>query len=416
MPEKYLAITEAYLRERLLPFWTARAPEPVYGGFRTQYDRHGKPTAVTDKTLLCQARCLVTFARAQRLGWEWPEAREMLSAGVAFLEKAFRDPEHDGYVWVTAADGRWLDDRKVMYGLSFLIYAYSELALLTDSEPYRRRAGALFDLVAARAADFRHGGFFEHFRRDFALESVRPDGLLHKSLDVHMHLLEAFTTLAECTGSPRHRQALRQVTDLIFERMLDPETGTGMAMFAPDWRPIPNLPLGTLWGSDRFEPEGKPPEITSYGHNIELAWLYLHSLRILGEAPASGLPRTEPIFRHTLTHGVDTVHGGLFTEGHRRQGPTETNKEFWQQAEALVGFLDAYELTGDKAYWDAFRNVHRFVFEHMIHWEQGEWYPLLARDGTVLWDYMGHNWKTCYHTIRAMCEVVLRLRRLCRRA
>lgn len=404
--------TESYLRERLLPFWIQRAPEPVWGGFQTNYDRHGRRTTATEKTLLCQARCLATLAHAARLGWEWSGWEAMLRQGIDFLETAFRDPEFGGYVWITEADGTWRDRRKVMYGHSFLIYAYSELALALGCRDCRERAAGLFDLIAARAADFRHGGFFEHFSREWVLEAARPDGVLHKSLDVHMHLMEAFTTLTELTGSPRHRQALTDVADLIFSRMVDPATGTGISMFAPDWTPVPNLQLGTLWGSDRFDPAGKPTTVTSYGHNIELAWLYLHSLAILGIDRHNGLARTQPIFEHTLTHGVDTQYGGLYTEGPRSEGPTELSKEFWQQAEALVGFLDAFELTGDERFWRAFRNIHEFVFQRMIHWEQGEWFPLLARDGTVLWDYMGHNWKICYHTIRSMCEVIVRLRRL----
>jgi mannobiose 2-epimerase len=108
---------------------------------------------------------------------------------------------------------------------------------------------------------------------------------------------------------------------------------------------------------------------------------------------------------------VDWECGGLYVEGDRAGEATEKTKEFWQQAEALVGFLDAADLTGDDSYLDAFRNIHTFVFTHMINWEQGEWFPLLARDGTVLWDYMGHNWKICYHTIRGMVEVVKRLER-----
>jgi mannobiose 2-epimerase len=407
-----LAQTEDYLRNHLLPFWIQRAAEPVWGGFQTNYDRHGRRTGVTEKTLLCQGRCLVTLAHAVRLGWDWPGWEQMLRQGTEFLEQAFRDTEHDGYVWITEADGAWKDTRKVMYGHSFLIYAYSELALTTGRPEYRERACHLFDLVLARAADLRYGGCFEHFSRDWTLDIVRADGIAHKSLDVHMHLLEAFTTLTELTAAPRHRQALEAVTDLIFTRMVDPLTGTGMSMFAPDWTPIPNLQLGTLWGSDRFDPSGKPPETTSYGHNIELAWLYLHSLTIRGQDRREGLLRTQPIFEHTLAHGVDPQYGGLFTEGHRQHGATEMNKEFWQQAEALVGFLDAFELTGDERYWQAFCNIHDFVFKRMIHWEQGEWFPLLARDGTVLWDYMGHNWKICYHTIRSMCEVIVRLRRL----
>lgn len=408
----YLDRTEQYLRERLLPFWTARIVEPVHGGFQTNYDRDGRRTAVTEKTLLSQGRCLFTLSHAARLDFDWDGSRAMIAQGIDFLLAHFRDAEHDGCYWIVEEDGRVRDDTKVMYGHAFLVYGFAEHALLTGEARSAGEACRLFDLLVARAADLRHGGFFEHFDRKWDLVGVRADGRPHKSLDVHMHLMEAFTTLYELTGERRHAQALRQVIDLIFERMVDPETGVGIAMFAPDWTPVANQQLGTVWGADRFDEAGKPPEITSYGHNIELAWLYLHALDILGQSKRDGMERVQRIFEHTFDHGLDTQFGGLYVEGHRTGGPTELTKEFWQQAEALVGFLDAYLLTWDKEYLDAFRNVHDFVWAHVINWEQGEWFPLLTREGEVLWDYMGHNWKICYHTMRAMCEVAKRLRRL----
>lgn len=402
--------TERYLRDKLLPFWTARIVEPKFGGFQTNYDRDGRRTAVTHKTLLCQGRSIFTLSHALRLGYDWPGARDMIRQGVDFLFRHFRDPEFDGYYWIVTEDGRPEDDSKVIYGHAFLIYALSEHAIVTGEERSRQEACRLFDLLAARAADFQFGGFFEHFDRRFQRVSVRPDGVFDKSLDVHMHLMEAFTTLFELTRSPRHEQALRQVSGLIFTRMLDPEIGVGTSMYAPDWRPIANVQLGTVWGSDRFGPAGKPPEITSYGHNIELAWLYLHSLDVLGVPREQAIPRVQPIFEHTVRDGIDREFGGVYVEGHRVTGPTETNKEFWQQAEALVGLLDAYLLLGEPKYLEAFGNVHDFVFTKMIHWEQGEWFPLLSREGKVLWDYMGHDWKICYHTIRSMLQTVRRLR------
>jgi mannobiose 2-epimerase len=185
-----------------------------------------------------------------------------------------------------------------------------------------------------------------------------------------------------------------------------------MAMFAPDWTPIPNVQLETVWGADRFE-DKKLPDITSYGHNIELAWLYSHAEDIL-KRPAQGwLKRVVPIFEHTFEKGVDWQYGGLFVEGRREGEPTETNKEFWQQAEALVGFLDAFRLTKDEKYLKAFRNLHDFVFTHIINWQQGEWFLMADRQGKVLRDAMGTNWKILYHTLRATCQMVTRLRDIC---
>jgi len=408
-----LTQTETYLREKLLPFWIARAVEPTYGGFQTNYDRNGRRTSVTEKTLLCQGRCIFALSHAVRLGFDWTGSRAMISQGIDFLLRHFRDPEYDGYYWIVEEDGRPKDMSKVVYGHSFLVYALAEHALLTGEDRSRKEAVRLADLLLCKTADVRYGGFYEHFDRQFKPTVARQDGDVNKSLDVHMHLMEAFTALYELTHDLRHRQVLEQIIALIFDRMIHPESGVGISMFLADWTPIPNVQLGTVWGSDRFAKE-KPVEITSYGHNIELAWLYLHALDILGIPREKSLARVRPIFEHTCERGVDWECGGLFVEGFREGQVTETNKEFWQQAEALVGFLDAYLLTGEEKYLQAFQNIHDFVFTKMIHWEQGEWFPLLDRQGNVLWDYMGHNWKICYHTLRATCLTVKKLRELTR--
>lgn len=401
--------TRRYLEENLIPFWAGRVVEPEFGGFQTNYDRHGQRTAVTEKALLSQARCIFSISHVLRQGFSWPGGEVALAQGLDFLFTHFKDPEYGGYYWMVAGDGAVLDDSKVIYGHAFVIYALSEYALLSGDARCRAEVAALFALLQEKALDNQNGGYFEHFDRRFAPIAVRPDGRLHKSLDVHMHLMEAFTPLYELTAAPAYREALEQVIDLIFSKMVDPETGTGIAMFTPQWQPINNVQLTTLWGRDRFDPEGKAPEITSYGHNIELAWLYLHAQDILGSPRKQHLEQVLPIFEHTTTHGVDWRHGGIFVEGHRAGAPTETTKEFWQQAEAMVGFLDAFLLTGEEKYFEAFANVHRFVFEKMINWEQGEWFALLHREGEPIWDYMGTSWKTCYHTLRSMCQVVRRL-------
>jgi mannobiose 2-epimerase len=224
--------------------------------------------------------------------------------------------------------------------------------------------------------------------------------------------MEAFTVLFELTREARHRQALEQVSELIFDRLVVSNTGCGISLFSPDWTPIPNEQLSTVWGADRFDEVRKPADITSFGHNIELAWLFLRSLDILGIPRHSYLSRVEPLFRHCSDHGVDREHGGIYVEGRRGGEVTDTDKEFWQQAEALVGFLDALALTQDERYWTAFCRVHDFVFSKMINWPVGEWFALLSREGQVKRDYMGSNWKICYHTLRSMILVVDLLKKL----
>ena len=76
----------------------------------------------------------------------------------------------------------------------------------------------------------------------------------------------------------------------------------------------------------------------------------------------------------------------------------------------MVGMLDAWTLLGDPRYFDAFENVHAFVFDKFVNLPAGgEWRALVDREGAPVWDYLGDAWKINYHTVRAMIEVVRRL-------
>ena len=76
----------------------------------------------------------------------------------------------------------------------------------------------------------------------------------------------------------------------------------------------------------------------------------------------------------------------------------------------MIGRLDAWALFDDDRYLEGFRNVHDFVFDKLICWRGGgEWYLLVDRDGTPIWDELGTGWKICYHTVRGMVEVIRRL-------
>ena len=409
---EYLEKTKAYLNDKLIPFWAARAVDSQYGGFQTNYDRNGNRTDITEKSFLSQCRSIFTISHALRLGFNWPNGEEILSQGIEFLFKNFRDDENGGYYWIVEEDGKPKDVNKIIYGHSFLIYGLSEYALLTGNDEAKNEAIRIFNLLQEKVADTKDKGYFEHFDQYFNLKKSRDDIVAFKSLDVHMHLMEAFTTLYELTHAENHRKALIDVIDLIFTKMVEPTTGTGISMFTPDWKPIANIELDTVWGRDRFDENGKNVDITSYGHNIELTWLYLHAQDVLGIPREESMQRVVPVYEHTFNRGVDWKYGGLYVEGERFGKATEVTKEFWQQAEAMVGFLDAYLMTNDDKYLEAFVNIHDFVFEKMINWDQGEWFALLEEDGEIIWDYMGTSWKVFYHTVRGTCQVIKKLEKI----
>jgi mannobiose 2-epimerase len=201
------------------------------------------------------------------------------------------------------------------------------------------------------------------------------------------------------------------VIDLIRRRMLEPQSGTAWMQFTLDFQPLPAILFETQWGRDAEPAAGdaRALDTTSYGHNVEFGWLLLLACDLLG------IPRNEvgdtvlPLFEHCLRYGIDWEIGGVFVDGAMQGPPVDRQKQFWQQAEVLVGMLDALLLTKETKYWDAFKNVHAFVFEHFVVDEVGEWYERLDRDGTPIDDALGHSWKISYHTVRSMIQTVARL-------
>jgi mannose/cellobiose epimerase-like protein (N-acyl-D-glucosamine 2-epimerase family) len=406
---------EKYLTGKLYPFWFQRVAAPD-GGFTTYFDRNGKPTAQTDKTIIQQTRSIFMLSHAIRNGYGAGKAEGLLGPGLEWFLKTFKDTEHDGWFWIVDKKGVPVSTDKIMYGQSFVIYCMSECALATGSAVARKTAEDTFTLVQKYAADTAWGGYREMFLRDW---QPRPSGAYggdRKSFDVHMHLMEAYTTLYELTGAEIHRRKLLEVIDVLWGRMFHQPSWTGIAQFTLDFTPLPAIMFKTVWGSDR-DNEGAPRPLnnTSYGHNIEFLWLFLHALSVLKLSADPWKEKLEALARHTVTHGIDTEFGGIYVEGPHDGPARDTQKEFWQQAESLVGLLDAYLLFEDRIYWDAFLKVSDFVWNRMINHDVGEWFALLDRDGTVRWDYLGHAWKNNYHTTRSMVQTLRRLREISRR-
>ncbi len=400
-----------HLLQELMPFWETHGVDSEYGGYLTYLDKDGNPTGETLKTVVCQTRMIYSYSSAHRANLGGGKYLDIAGQGVDFLLRHFLDKKYGGWYWVCQQDGSPHDRAKIMYGHSFAIYALSEYAMASGDQRALEMAEETYSVIKTRAADIEHGGFGEFYEEDWSPKAPGVYGGDRKSLDVHMHLMEAFTNLYEATGLHAHKTDSQRVINLLFNRMIHPEYGTGMAQFSFDWTPLRAILFKNVWGSDRDVPddEGRPLNNTSFGHNVEFAWLLKHSLDILDMDVNEYKERMRKLYDHCCRYGIDWEHGGVYCEGPNDGPARERNKEFWQQAETLVGMLDAYLLFGEEKYWDAYENVHRFVMDKVINHAVGEWYPLFDENSNRLWDYMGHAWKINYHTVRAAIQCEKRL-------
>jgi mannose 2-epimerase len=403
---------EHHLVNELLPFWTTRMKDVPNGGYLTHFDKDGNDSGEDEKSLIAQTRCLYTMSSAHRAGYGNGECEPHARHGADFLINKMWDRMHGGFFWMMDRKGNVKIDEKIIYGQSFAIYALSEYTLATGDPRGIEYAEKVFDLIQKYCVDSMYGGYWEMFHRDWTIKGPGGKGGDRKTLDVHMHLMEAFTALYECSGREVHRRKLLEDIDLLMYRIIHPVYKTGIPQFFKNWEVAPQIKFDVIWGWDRFSAEGQKGNATDntcFGHNAEFAWLLIHACDILKIDPADNAGLFRTIFDHTVDNGIDYEFGGVYVEGPHSGGVYDREKEFWQQAEVLTGLLDAVLLFGDEKYWNAYKNVHRFVFDKMINRGIGEWFPLMSRRGDPIWTHMGHSWKINYHTVRSMIQSIRRL-------
>lgn len=406
-------ITE-HLEEGLIPFWLKRSIDKEYGGFLTCFDGKGNANLVTDKYIVTQTRMIWGMSI---LAEKYPENKELLEAarqGVNFFIKYFWDKEYGGWYWKVKRDGTLFDDGKVVYGQSFAIYALAQYTLSTGDPTGLEYAEKTFDLLQKYCVDSKRGGYYENLERSWELSEPGFAAGDRKSLDIHMHIMEAFTTLSLCSGKEIHKRRLEEVIDVILNKMINPKSGCGLNQFDLDFNPIPAINIRRTWNAERATGEtiATPVDSTSYGHNVELAWLLNRAGDILGKQFNYYNDITQKLVDHSLKYGLDYSLGGVYRDGAHEGEVFVRDKEWWQNCEVLVGYLDAYERLGDEKYLEAFELTWNFDYKYMINHELGEWRQLLDKEGNAIIDDLGNPWKGIYHTGRSMLECKARLEKL----
>lgn len=404
------------LTDRIIPFWLERSVDEVYGGYLTCFDDAGRYTGNGTKYIVTQSRMVWGFSNLRefaRIG-DLEKVEAAARQGAAFLTSAFWDDEYQGFYWQLNRDGSVADPSKLVYGEGFAIYALSEYARVYKDDKAKAFAEKGFDLLQKYAADTLRGGYYENIERDW---SISPAGAFagdRKSLDIHMHLLETFTTLYLLTGAEIHGRKLKEVLDLIFRHMINPEKGYGYNQFDLDFNQIPAININRTWNAERETNEvvDTPTNTTSYGHNVELSWLADLALQALGCDRTPYEPTLHRLLDHALAHGFDHARGGVYRDGIADETVVVYDKEWWQNFEALTGFLNGYVLYGDARYLEAFLKTWAFDRDCFMNMEVGESRQLLKSDGTPVISSMGNPWKGIYHTGRALAECLRRLEKL----
>ncbi|GGB13122.1 AGE family epimerase/isomerase [Puia dinghuensis] len=381
--------------QSILQYWMLNTPDEKQGGFIGRIDEDDRPHPEAPKGLVLNSRILWSFSAAWRYTGQWIY-RPVATRAYDYLIAHFLDRESGGAFWSLDAAGRPLNTRKQIYGQAFALYGLSEYYRATGDQAVLGEAIRLYQTIEERSFDQVYNGYFEAFSRDWQpLEDLRlseKDANEQKTTNTHLHVLEAYTTLYAVWPDTGLRGKIRQLLAVFTNHILDPATGHLGLFFSADWQPMSQL--------------------ISYGHDIEAAWLLHEAALVIEDEEWIRITAGLCLKLADVTlEGLDEEDGGLWHE--KEEDGLVREKHWWPQAEAMVGFLRAWTISGESRWWEKSKTVWSFV-KHYIRESNGkEWYWGVRADHTPM---PGHEkagfWKCPYHNSRACLEVIRTLEKI----
>ena len=381
------------LEDNILPFWINHVVDKENGGFygaiTNDLEIHNeKPRSA----ILC-ARILWTYAIAyRRLRKE--EYIAMARWAYDYLTQVFWDQEYGGLYWEVDARGHPVSDRKHHYAQAFGIYGLTEYYKITKEQKSLQLAQNLFHLLEQHAFDTNYQGYFEGSTRawkpltDTQLSEREID--CSKSMNTMLHILEAYTNLLRVWKDDKLKNQHCALIHVFQKRILDSHTGHFKLFF--------DNQLNSL------------SELISFGHDIEGSWLLWEAAEMQGDRKLSESIREVAIHIATAVYQEGTDEDGSLVYEADSHGWTDTCKSWWAQAEAMVGFYNAYQLSGQVQFEQAALRCWSYIQDKVVDKVNGDWFKELHRDGTPDNSrFKVSPWDCPYHHSRACLEMISRL-------
>jgi mannobiose 2-epimerase len=381
------------LVNNILPYWENYMVDHENGGFYGSIDFFGHLDKKASKGAVLNTRILWTFSKAYNVLGE-KKYLDLAQRAYEYIDKNFRDHVNNGVFWELDYTGKPVNTQKYCYTQGFWIYALSEYYKATKDKKVLDQAMSIFEILEDKALDKARNGYVEAFASDWTVTgNVRlseKDLNENKTYNTHLHILEAYAALYRVSKNVKVGKALENLILLMIEKFYNPANGHFRLFFDDDWN--------------------VKGDLISFGHDIEGSWLLWDAIESLGNEHLR--EKYEKIVLHIAdVAAIESIDddGGQYYEGNS-SGLTDTDKHWWPQAETLVGFVNAYQITVNDKYLDLAMKTWNFIEKYIIDRERGEWNGKVTKDRTpITTETRAGFWKCPYHNSRACFEIMQRL-------
>jgi mannobiose 2-epimerase len=384
------------LNNNILPFWRKKTIDNEHNGFYGQINNDLTIDKQADKGLVLNARILWTFSAVYR-NLKHAEDLELAQRAYEYICMNFFDKKYGGYYWSLKPDRSPADTKKQIYAQAFVIYGLSEYYKVIKDQAVLQKAIDLFHLIEKHSFDNNKNGYVEARSCEWdEMADIRlsaKDMNEKKSMNTHLHILEAYGNLYQVWKDPFLKKQLENLICIFSDIIIDPDDHHQVLFFDDNWNPRSST--------------------ISYGHDIETSWLLHEAAMILGNKELIKKITEQSIdMSRAVVEGI-SPKGALYYESDREGRHSEKEIEWWAQAEAVVGFLNAYALTADDSFLDRAVQVTRFIDQYVVDRKNGEWFFRVRESGEpILTHVKAGFWKCPYHNSRACLEILHRITNL----
>ncbi|WP_068619886.1 AGE family epimerase/isomerase [Paenibacillus tuaregi] len=377
------------LHEHILPFWSA-LKDDTYGGFYGEVNYGLQTDQEADKGGIAASRILWAFSSAYVVTKQ-EKYLPYATHAYKFLKDKVIDHEFRGLYWMVDYQGNPKDTRKHVYTQSFGIYALSEYYKASGDAEALDLAKQLFHLVEELGFDAEINAYKEEFDRHWKEtpnEMLSENGVIADiTMNTHIHVLEAYTNLFTVWPDSKVRSALENLLEILYSKVYNAETKFLGVFFDSKWNSLLDL--------------------KSFGHDIEASWLMDQTLRTLKLDKPEYVQMVIDIAYNIADHAM-LEDGSMMNE--QEGDHLDKTRVWWVQAEAIVGFYNAYERTQDSRFLKLADQLWSYIKNNLVDKRNGgEWYWSIEPDGTPTAREINGAWKCPYHNSRFCLEIIERV-------